>query len=66
MSKKWELLKEHENSWKSNGLSDLNFNDDMIINNILLAKNCIKITMNIGLNSTHWTNTECSLDFVNS
>ena len=62
--KKRELLGEHKDTWKINGLHDLGDVNKMIIHIQVLNNYCEKITVNIGLNGNHWSNNECSLDFV--
>lgn len=61
---KWEALKEHETTWKTNGLNDLVYS--------VLATNSLdretnkasKITVDVKLNGNHWANDKCSVDFM--
>ena len=63
--KKRELLKEHQSTWKVNGLHDLNYHSRVVIKSEALHPHCIKITVNVLLNERHWTNDEAGMDFVN-
>lgn len=64
--KKLELLKEHDTTWKYNGLFNLGNANDMIQKSVELGKHCTKITVAIGLSSNdHWSNQEAALDYVN-
>ena len=62
--KKRELLREHKDSWKTNGLADLGDVSRMITGVTALNDISEKITVDIGLNGNHWSNNECSLDYV--
>jgi hypothetical protein len=59
---KWEALDEHESTWKSNGLADLKYSvletkelDD--------TKKASKITVDVKLNGSHWSNAKSGVDF---
>ena len=62
--KKWkcmnktEVLGEHTDSWKSNGLNSLRFEE---ISRQVLLPHCIKITVDVMLND-HWTDLVCGVD----
>lgn len=54
---KWELLDEHEQGWKTNGLSSLNYKIDK---SSALNDYCTKVTVTLGLNS-HWSDSKTSI-----
>lgn len=54
--KKWEVLDEHKKTWQTNGLFDLKFN---ILKETKMSNYCTKYTVDILLNSGHWTDSEC-------
>jgi len=65
---KWEVLKEHETTWKTNGLSDLSYS---LIKKEYLDKDkkSTKITVDVKLNGTlssHWSNEKVALDYTAS
>ena len=70
--KKRELLAEHANSWKTDGIASLmticnNDINKLVIHNQLISDVCVKITVDIGLSgNNHWTDVEAALDFVNT
>lgn len=60
---KWELLEEHEKTWKTNGLADLRYTvmkqtplDD--------KKKSTKITVDVKLNGNHWGNDKAGIDYM--
>ena len=65
---KWEALEEHETSWRTNGLADLNYkilstkdiDDDG--NAGKNASRATKITVDVKLNGDHWTNDKSRID----
>lgn len=67
---KWEALDEHENTWRRNGLADLDYKiigmtalDDRIRSNGARSR-ATKVTVDVKLNGTHWTNEKCNIDEV--
>lgn len=58
--KKWEVLEEHDNTWRTNGLSDLHYT---ILNERSLNDYCTITTVDLQLNS-HWTDNECHIQDV--
>jgi hypothetical protein len=60
---KWELLKEHEKTWKTNGLSDLRY--AVLKQSPLDEKNkSTKISVDVKLNGDHWGNDKAGIDYV--
>ena len=62
---KWEALKEHDQTWKTNGLADLSYT---ILNKENLdpeGEHATKITCDIKLNpNNHWGNEKCGVDYM--
>lgn len=60
---KWELLDEHEKSWKTNGLADLKYK---ILTEQSLDEQhkSTKVTVDVKLNGTHWANDKCGVDYM--
>ena len=67
---KWEALKEHEETWRTNGLADLQYK---VLKTVPLDGNpsqstsrskATKITVDVKLNGNHWANDKCSVDFM--
>lgn len=58
---KWELKDEHETTWKQNGLADLKYK---VLEETSLGVNATKITVDVGLNGTHWTNEKAGVDYM--
>jgi hypothetical protein len=52
--KKWEVLDEHDATWRTNGLSDLAYS---VLSRRAIGGYCTVITVDIGLNQ-HWTDRE--------
>lgn len=50
-----EVLKEHEETWKQNGISNLKFKE---LHRETMSEHCIKITVDVELND-HWTDSRC-------
>jgi hypothetical protein len=63
---KWEALDEHEKTWKSNGLADLNYKvlktEGLDTSDLLKAK-ATKITVDVKLNGNHWANNKCGIEY---
>jgi len=61
---KWEALQEHDTTWKTNGLADLCYS--VIKREILDGTNekATKITVDVQLNGTHWSNERCGADYM--
>ncbi len=49
--KKWELLKEHQSTWRTNGITNLQYK---INNESIMNSHCSKYNVDILLND-HWT-----------
>lgn len=58
---KWELQEEHESTWKTNGLADLKYD---VVSQEKLNSWASKITVNLKLNGTHWTNAQAGVDYI--
>jgi hypothetical protein len=58
---KWEALKEHEATWKTNGLADLKYT---LLETTMLdaTKNASKLTVDVKLNGNQWDSTS-SIDY---
>jgi hypothetical protein len=69
---KWEALKEHEQTWKRNGLADLSYkvlgtkslDPPSTLANKNSSKKATLVTVDVKLNGSHWANDKCSLDFM--
>ena len=73
---KWEALKEHKSTWRTNGLADLRYSIikvehlDCITNGVTpvtKVEKCTskaRLTVDVKLNGNHWSNDKCGLDFV--
>jgi hypothetical protein len=63
---KWEALDEHEKTWKSNGLADLNYKvlktEGLDTTDLSKAK-ATKITVDVKLNGNHWANDKCGVEY---
>ena len=60
---KWELLEEHEKTWKTNGLADLRYS--VLKTEPLDDKNkSSKITVDVKLNGNHWGNDKAGIDYA--
>jgi hypothetical protein len=55
---KTELLGEHNSTWKTNGIIDLNYTEEKRIN---INDNCIIFTVDVLINE-HWTDLVCGID----
>lgn len=60
---KWELLDEHEKSWKTNGLADLRY---LVLEQKSLDHDnkSTKVTVDVKLNGSHWANDKCGADYI--
>ena len=71
---KWEALEEHPKTWQTNGLADLNYD---ILNIERLDKDdddagaggegsskVTKLTTDVKLNGSHWSNQRCGVDYL--
>jgi hypothetical protein len=73
---KWEALEEHESTWRTNGLADLNYSilkkEDLdegksITGGRILGDHrsrATKVTVDVKLNGNHWTNEKCGADYT--
>jgi len=73
---KWEALEEHESTWRTNGLADLNYSilkkEDLdegksITGGSILGDHrsrATKVTVDVKLNGNHWTNEKCGADYT--
>lgn len=55
---KTELLDEHNTTWNTNGISDLNYTEEKRIE---INDNCIIFTVDVLINE-HWTDLVCGID----
>lgn len=62
---KWEALEEHETTWKTNGLADLKYAllETKALDN---TKKADKLTVDVKLNGSHWTNEKSGVDYMGS
>lgn len=64
---KWEAIEEHDTTWKTNGLIDLNYKvlDKVSLDTKDIKKSkATKITVDVKLNpNNHWANDKCGVDF---
>lgn len=58
--KKWEVLEEHAETWRENGLADLKYN---VITTRKLSRYCTVYTVDVLLNN-HWSDNICGVDFI--
>mmetsp|Transcript_7047 Transcript_7047/g.13289 ORF Transcript_7047/g.13289 Transcript_7047/m.13289 type:complete len:482 (-) Transcript_7047:1194-2639(-) len=72
---KWEALKEHESTWRTNGLADLKYSIlkmESLVDGLRNSENekddskprATKITVDVKLNGNHWSNEKSGMDFV--
>jgi len=64
---KWEALKEHEKTWKTNGLHDLQFKvlgERSLDPNTEGVSKATLITVDVKLNGNHWANKQCGIDDI--
>ena len=73
---KWEALEEHESTWRTNGLADLNYSilkkEDLdegksITGGSILGDHrsrATKVTVDVKLNGNNWTNEKCGADYT--
>jgi len=61
---KWEALDEHETTWKSNGLKDLQYKIHSVSKISNSGDKASKITCDIQLNGNHWSNEKCGVDYM--
>lgn len=60
---KWEVLNEHEATWKQNGLADLKYS--LLSSSPLFDQpKATKFTVDVKLNGDHWSNEKCGLDYT--
>lgn len=60
---KWEALEEHEKTWKTNGMADLQYK--VLETTSLDDKNkSSKITVDVQLNGDHWSNEKAAMDYM--
>ncbi|CAB9516367.1 4-N-acetylgalactosaminyltransferase bre-4 [Seminavis robusta] len=59
---KWEAADEHDKTWTTNGLSDLQYEH---IETVFLddTEHSSKITVDVQFNGNHWTNDKAGIDF---
>ena len=60
---KWEAADEHESTWKSNGLADLQYKllETKPLND---HKTASIYTVDVKLNGDHWANAKAGMDWV--
>lgn len=56
---KYEVLAEHDKTWKENGLLDLKYSE---ISRDTLNEYSTKITVDVELNGSHWTNQRSNIN----
>ena len=61
---KWEALEEHEATWSTNGLADLRYSEEGRTDDLHPSGKVTKVTVDLGLNGTHWTNDKSGVDQV--
>ena len=64
---KWEALEEHEKTWRSNGLADLQYKvlESSALDDKVPAKSkATKVTVDVKLNGNHWANDKSGVDFM--
>lgn len=61
---KWELADEHEKTWKTNGLADLQYSLQSTLPNLHDSSQATKYTVDVQLNGNDWTNEKAGMDFV--
>lgn len=53
-----EVLEEHASTWKTNGLSDLKYNE---LSRVNLNDHCVKVRVDLLLNN-HWTDSKSGIN----
>jgi hypothetical protein len=64
---KWEALEEHEKTWRTNGIADLNYKvtaTTALDGKTSAQSKATKVTVDVKLNGNHWANDKCSVDFM--
>jgi len=64
---KWEALKEHDTTWRTNGLADLQYKkieESPLDGKDLRRSKATKISVDVKLNGNHWANDRCGVDFM--
>lgn len=69
---KWEALDEHESTWRTNGLADLDYkilglqeldSDRKVKSDGSTPRSrATKVTVDVKFNGSHWTNEKCQID----
>ena len=60
---KWEAADEHESTWKTNGLADLQYKL-LETNPLNDQKTASMYTVDVKLNGDHWANAKAGMDWV--
>ena len=58
---KVELLDEHKATWKTNGLSDLQY-EILRVDELAPGDRCVKALVDVKLNNGHWADARCGID----
>jgi len=61
---KWEAMDEHETTWKTNGLSDLQYQKLEEKSLDPEGGKATLITVDVKLNKDHWANDKCGVDYM--
>lgn len=61
---KWEALGEHEQTWKTNGMSDLKYTLLGTAPIDPYPESATKYTVDVKLNGNHWSNERSAVDYV--
>ena len=63
---KWEALEEHEATWKTNGMSNLNYKvlETQSIEGSDGNGKTTRFTVDVQLNPDHWGNEKAGIDYI--
>ena len=60
---KWEALEEHEKTWKTNGLANLDY-ELLRKTNLDDTGKAVKLSVDVKLNEGHWANDKAGVDYL--
>jgi hypothetical protein len=60
---KWEVLEEHDLTWKTNGLKNLTYKVLGTTSDLHKSGKVVKVLVDVELNGDHWSNAKCGIGF---
>ena len=63
---KWEVLKEHGQTWRTNGLKSLAYEvkSETFHLDIGPGRKVTRVEVDVGLNGGHWSDEKCGVDYA--